>query len=60
MNGNIEQALRLTRRFLDALREMGFDEDDPINGGDVVEVVGEHYPALRKLFDDMRQPGKTP
>lgn len=29
-----------------ALRELGFGEDEPINGGDVVDVIAKHFDQL--------------
>ena len=42
-----EQLAEALRQTTAALREAGFDEDEPINGGDTVELVAELYPRMR-------------
>lgn len=52
MNTTTDKLARRVRATLRALDEMGFDEDEPINGGDCVEVVAELLPPLRKALAD--------
>jgi hypothetical protein len=42
------QVLAATTHMLSALREMGFDRDDAIIGGDAVEALGELYKSMAK------------
>lgn len=59
--GGERAAVQLTDA-LDTLRELGFGGDDPIDGGDAVEVVGELYERLSDgllTAPEARQEGET-
>lgn len=43
----INKAANALRLFVSQLKEIGFEDDDEINGGDMVEFLGEQYPTLK-------------
>lgn len=49
-----QHLINLTGQFLRALTELGFGQDDEINGGDCVNVVGQHYGDLQKAWYDLQ------
>lgn len=49
------QVLATTTHMLSALRETGFDRDEPINGGNAVEALDELYKSMAKqIFGAMK------
>lgn len=55
-----QHLIDLTGRFLKALTDLGFGQDDDINGGDCVDAVGQHFPGLQKAWYDLQVQQSAP